>query len=186
LANEGERLPSTSRHDHSTTPTSVDTNNSDSARTSVLFVCLGNICRSPLAEGIFDHLVQEAGLDDRFDIDSAGTGAWHVGERPDARAAMVASKHGVELESRARQITDNDLDRFDYVIAMDRENLRNIERMAGATGSEAEVHLLREFDPAAEGDEVPDPYYGGASGFETVYEMVHRSCQTLLDRLKAA
>jgi len=176
----------TSRDHHSTIPTSVDTNASDSTRTSVLFVCLGNICRSPLAEGIFLHLVHEAGLTDRFEIDSAGTGAWHVGERPDARASMVASKHGVHLDSRARQITSDDLDRFDYVIAMDRENLRNIERLADASGTDAEVHLLREYDNSADGDEVPDPYYGGASGFETVYEMVHRSCQNLLDQLKAA
>jgi protein-tyrosine phosphatase len=185
LAADREWLSPVSRYPHSTTPTSVDTHNSDSARTSVLFVCLGNICRSPLAEGIFDHLVREAGLDDRFDIDSAGTGAWHVGERPDARAAMVATKHGVELGSRARQITSDDLDRFDYVIAMDRENLRNVSRMVDSSDSDAEVHLLREFDEE-EGDEVPDPYYGGASGFETVYEMLHRSCQTLLERLKAA
>ena len=164
----------------------MDTNNSGSPRTSVLFVCLGNICRSPLAEGIFEHLVTEAGLEERFEIDSAGTGAWHVGERPDARAAMVANQHGVELESRARQLTDDDLHHFDYVIAMDRENLRNIERMADATGSEANVHLLREFDQSVDGDEVPDPYYGGASGFETVYEMLHRSCHVLLERLHAA
>ncbi len=185
LAAEREWLRPISRDPHSTNPTSVDTHNSDSDRTSVLFVCLGNICRSPLAEGIFDHLVHEAGLDERFDIDSAGTGAWHVGERPDARAAMVATKQGVELDSRARQITDDDLDRFDYVIVMDHENLRNVRRMADASDSDVEVHLLREFDEE-EGDEVPDPYYGGASGFETVYEMLHRSCQTLLERLKAA
>ena len=185
LARRQEGLRPTFRYPHSTAPTSVDTHNSDSDRTSVLFVCLGNICRSPLAEGIFDHLVHEAGLDDRFDIDSAGTGAWHVGERPDARAAMVATKHGIELDSRARQITSDDLDRFDYVIAMDRENLRNVSRMVDASDSETEVHLLRTFDEE-EGDEVPDPYYGGASGFETVYEMLHRSCQTLLERLKAA
>ena len=164
----------------------MDSNNSDYARTSVLFVCLGNICRSPLAEGIFLHLVNEAGLSDRFEIDSAGTGAWHVGEMPDARATIVASQHGVNLTSRARQITDDDLEQFDWVIAMDRENLRNIERMALSTGSDAEIHLLREFDPEGGGDEVPDPYYGGTSGFETVYEMVHRSCQVLLDRLRTA
>ena len=164
----------------------MDTNNSDSSRTSVLFVCLGNICRSPLAEGVFLHLVEEAGLSQRFEIDSAGTGAWHVGERPDARAEMVANQHGVSLDSRARQVTDDDLSRFDYVIAMDRENLRNLERMADASGSASEIRLLREFDPESVGDEVPDPYYGGASGFENVYEMVHRSCQTLLSRLHAA
>jgi protein-tyrosine phosphatase len=161
---------------------------SDSPQTSVLFVCLGNICRSPLAEGIFRHLVEAAGLEDRFEIESAGTGAWHVGERPDARAEMVANQHGVSLLSRARQVTEDDLRTFDYVIAMDRENLRNLERMADALGDEARarIHLLREFDPAGgDGDEIPDPYYGGASGFENVYEMVHRSCRALLDRLSA-
>ena len=159
---------------------------SDSPRTSVLFVCLGNICRSPLAEGIFLHMVEEAGLADHFEIDSAGTGSWHVGEQPDARATMVAGQHGVELPSRARQLTEGDLERFDYVIAMDRENLRNIERMAATTNSEAEIQLLREYDSQGESDEVPDPYYGGASGFENVYAMVHRSCQALLSHLRAA
>lgn len=170
----------------SATLLAMNTHQSDSPRTSVLFVCLGNICRSPLAEGVFVHLVAEAGLTDRFEIDSAGTGAWHVGEAADARASMVASQHGVELVSSARQITDADVLRFDYLIAMDRENLRNIQRMADAAGSDAQVHLLREFDPNGngDGDEVPDPYYGGASGFETVYEMVNRSCQGLLERIR--
>jgi low molecular weight protein-tyrosine phosphatase len=164
----------------------MDAHNSDSPRTSVLFVCLGNVCRSPLAEGVFQHLVAEAGLSGRFEIDSAGTGAWHVGERPDGRAEMVANQHGVELDSRARQVTEDDLRHFDYVVAMDRENVRSLERMADAIGSEPEIRLLRDFDHEGEGDEVPDPYYGGASGFETVYEMVHRCCQTLLERLQAA
>ena len=95
---------------------------------------------------VWTRVVEAAGLGDRFEIDSAGTGAWHVGEKPDARASLVAEQHGVELPSRARQITEDDLDHFDSVIAMDRENLRNIERIASATGSEAEIHLLREFD----------------------------------------
>ncbi len=164
----------------------MQADNPDTPRTSVLFVCLGNICRSPLAEGIFTSLVVEAGLEDRFEIESAGTGAWHVGERPDARAEMVANQHGVDLVSEARQITEEDLHRFDYVIAMDRENLRNIQRMADASDADAQIHLLREFDPEGDaGAEVPDPYYGGASGFENVYEMVHRSCRALLDRLRS-
>lgn len=158
---------------------------SPARRTSVLFVCLGNICRSPLAEGVFSHLAAEAGLADRFEIDSAGTGGWHVGERPDARARMVAQQHGVELGSHARQIAPEDFERFDYIVAMDHENLRTLQRMASAAGSDAEVALLRSYDPLADGDEVPDPYYGGASGFETVYEMVQRACQELLDRLSA-
>lgn len=164
----------------------MNTPPSDTTRTSVLFVCLGNICRSPVAEGVFAHLVAEAGLTERFEVASAGTGAWHVGEEPDARAAMVATQHGVTLRSRARQITEADVLHFDYVIAMDRENLRNIQRMVDASGSDAHVHLLREFDPLTEGEagDVPDPYYGGASGFETVYEMVNRSCEVLLDRIR--
>ena len=164
----------------------MDTNNSESPRTSVLFVCLGNICRSPLAEGIFHHLVDEAGLSERFDVDSAGTGSWHLGELPDARASMVASQHGVELTTRARQLTPEDMQRFDVVIAMDHENLRNIERMADAAGSEARIILLRAYDSDGDGEEVPDPYYGGASGFENVYGMVRRSCQMLLEELRAA
>jgi protein-tyrosine phosphatase len=159
-------------------------NESETFRTSVLFVCLGNICRSPLAEGVFQHLVEEAGLSNRFEIDSAGTGAWHVGEPPDARATMVASQHGVHLASRARQVTESDLDHFEYVVAMDHDNLRNLERMAATCGSEAQIELLRRSDADGTGKEVPDPYYGGASGFETVYEMVHRSCVGLLDRVR--
>ena len=130
--------------------------------------------------------MNEAGLSDRFEIDSAGTGAWHVGEHPDARAEMVANRHGVQLYSRAREVMDEDLRHFDYVIAMDRENLRSLERMAGASGSEAEIRLLRDYDSEVDGDDVPDPYYGGGGAFETVYEVVHRCCQVLLHRLNAA
>ncbi len=157
----------------------------DSERVSVLFVCLGNICRSPLAEGVFRDLVRRAGVEERFVIESAGTGSWHVGEPPDSRATLVAERYGVALESRARQITVEDLGRFDWIVAMDRENLGVLERMAAETGSAARVHLLREFDPDADGDEVPDPYYGGASGFETVYEMIRRAATGLLDRILA-
>jgi protein-tyrosine phosphatase len=157
-----------------------------SSTTRVLFVCLGNICRSPLAEGVFRHLVEDAGLATQFEIDSAGTGSWHVGERPDARASMVAREHDVELDSRARQVTEQDLRDFDYVIAMDRENLRSLERMADAASGGAEISLLRTYDPEPDGDEVPDPYYGGVSGFENVYDIVSRSCEGLLARLRAS
>jgi protein-tyrosine phosphatase len=156
----------------------------------VLFVCLGNICRSPLAEGVFLHLAEQAGVAGRFEVDSAGTGDWHVGEAPDPRSAEVARKHGVELPSRARQVTRADFERFDYIVAMDRENLWDLERMARATPggrARAKIHLLRVDDPdRAPGDDrhdVPDPYYGGASGFEHVYQMVHRSAHALLRRL---
>jgi len=151
-------------------------------QTSVLFVCLGNICRSPLAEGVFRSMVSTGELDDHFAIDSAGTGGWHVGSAPDPRSTQVAAAHGIALTGSARRIEQADLDRFDVILAMDRENLRHLERMA-ATGAHAHIHLLREFDSQGEGDEVPDPYYGGADGFEDVYQMVHRSCAALLEEL---
>ena len=158
----------------------MDTKKSNSDTTGVLFVCLGNICRSPLAEGVFQHLVEEAGVSDEFEIDSAGTGSWHVGERPDTRAIAVARAHGITLPSRARQVTPEDLDHFDYVIAMDLENVRNLEKMAESSRTDVQIHLLREFDSEHTGDEVPDPYYGGASGFEKVFKIVSQSCEALL------
>ncbi len=149
----------------------------------VLFVCLGNICRSPLAEGVFRHLVRDEGLEDRFEADSAGTGAWHVGEDPDPRSQSVADKHGISLQGPARQVEPADFVRFDLVLAMDEDNLRNLDSLRDGNAS-ADLRRLREFDPEAEGDlDVPDPYYGGPRGFDRVYEMVERSCRTLLDEL---
>jgi protein-tyrosine phosphatase len=161
-------------------------NDASSSRTAVLFVCLGNICRSPLAEGVFRHLVEQEGLADRFEIDSAGTGAWHVGERADARSALVAEQHGIELDSRARQVEPGDFEHFDYIIAMDHDNLRTLKRMSATNGSGARIELLRMHDKERDGDEVPDPYYGGSSGFESVYKMVKRSCRGLFKHLCAA
>lgn len=158
---------------------------SASPRSSVLFVCLGNICRSPLAEGVFRHLVTDAGLEASFAIDSAGTGAWHEGEGPDARSVEVAAAHGVELSGRARRVTAEDLRRFDVVVAMDRDNLAALKDLSGEAHGTARLHLLREFDPEADGDEVPDPYYGGPSGFEKVYRMVRSACEGLLGALRA-
>ena len=149
--------------------------------TSVLFVCLGNICRSPMAEGVFAHLVDQAGLSDRITIDSAGTGSWHVGESPDLRAARTASGHGVSLTGSARQVRPEDFRNFNYVIAMDRDNLASLEELRDAVGGEAALYLLREFDPeGSPGAEVPDPYYGGPYGFEEVFQMVKRSGEALL------
>ncbi len=146
---------------------------------SVLFVCLGNICRSPLAEGVLDHLARLDGVD--LQVDSAGTGAWHVGERADPRSREVARGNGIHLDGRARRVRDQDLHEFDYVIAMDRANLSDLEAMHRSANGSARLHLLREFDPDADGDlEVPDPYYGGPSGFEEVFDMVERSCRALL------
>lgn len=158
---------------------------SGSRPTSVLFVCLGNICRSPLAEGVFAHMVEQEGLSHRFHVDSAGTGAWHAGERPDPRSIRVAASHGVELPGRARQVTPDDLHRFDLVVPMDRDNLAELERLSNVHGGTARIRLLRSFDGAADGDEVPDPYYGGPGGFDKVYDMVHAACAGLLDELRS-
>jgi protein-tyrosine phosphatase len=151
----------------------------------VLFVCLGNICRSPLAEGVFRQLVREAGLGDRIGVDSAGTSAYHTGESPDSRTVAVAARRGVVVEHAARQIAAADLDRFAYVVVMDERNLGKVERLAGAAGGRAEVLMLRTFDPEADGElEVPDPYFGGPGSFEEVHDMVERSCRGLLAHIR--
>jgi protein-tyrosine phosphatase len=154
--------------------------------TRVLFVCLGNICRSPLAEGVFRSLVHARGLDHHYRIGSAGTGGWHAGERPDARSIAVALRNGVRLTSRARQVRAADLDDFDYLIAMDRQNLSELTDLARAHEGSAAIHLLREFDSDPGDRQVPDPYYGGEDGFDRVYAMVLRACTGLLDTLEAA
>lgn len=152
---------------------------------NILFVCLGNICRSPLAEGVFRHLAQEAGRSERYRVDSAGTGGWHAGESPDPRSVEVAARHGIELDGEARQLHPEDFLTFDLIVAMDRDNLRNIEAVRPSGADRPALALLREFDPETAGDlEVPDPYYGGPNGFDHVYAMVHRSCELLLARLE--
>ena len=154
------------------------------ARVSVLFVCMGNICRSPLAEGVFRHLVHKRNLADRFEIDSAGVSGYHEGDPPDARSAEVARRRGIELTGRARRLKRADLDQFDYLIVMDRENRAGVERLANGAAPGARIHFLRDFDPDAADDiDVPDPYYGGPSGFENVQDMVERSCEQLLETI---
>ena len=152
----------------------------------VLFVCLGNICRSPLAEGVFLHLAQERGAQARFRVDSCGTGGWHVGEPPDERAQAVARRNGVALVSRARRLdAPGDFRRFDLIVPMDRSNLRDLLD----EGAPAErTRLLRSWDPdlagAHERDlDVPDPYYGGTDGFDEAFRMVRAACAGMLDEL---
>jgi len=153
-------------------------------QTGVLFICLGNICRSPLAEGVFRFLAEESGVSERFRIESAGTGAWHVGEPPDSRSIDVAREHGVPLTGTARRIEPTDLDAFQYLIVMDRQNERDVANLQELYGDGAALHLLREYDQEAGSDlDVPDPYYGGSDGFARVYRMVHRSCEGLLREL---
>jgi len=151
----------------------------------ILFVCLGNICRSPLAEGVFLHLAQQAGRGDEFEVDSCGTGSWHVGEHPDPRSQATARKHGVILNHRARDVNRSDFKNFDLIIAMDRDNKSDLLSFSNLKPEEqAKVKLLREYDPETNGDlDVPDPYYGSADGFEEVYQMVERAGKKILESL---
>jgi protein-tyrosine phosphatase len=150
----------------------------------ICFVCLGNICRSPTAHGVMEHLVAEAGLSAAVTIESAGTGAYHVGELPDPRTRAAAKRRGFALTSRAQQFTAADLDRFDLVIAMDRSNLRNLKELADGRTTPA-IHLLRSFDPTAPASaDVPDPWYGGDAGFEEVLDQCERACAGLLAHVR--
>lgn len=147
---------------------------------NVLFVCLGNICRSPLAEGVFRHRVQRSGLEDRFHVDSCGTSAYHVGEPPDPGSVSVAGDHGIDLSAqRSRQLRPDDLRKFHYVICMDASNVRNTRRVG-----DGPIRMLREWDPDGPGG-VPDPWGGGLGGFEQVFAIVDRSCAALLDDIRA-
>jgi protein-tyrosine phosphatase len=145
---------------------------------------MGNICRSPTAEGVFRKLVTDAGLADRIVIDSAGTGDWHAGELPDPRAREAAARRGLVLDHRARQFTRADFDRFDLVLAMDTMNLRHLLRMAGQRESPP-IRLLRSFDTSApDGAEVPDPYAGDGDDFELVLDICERACAGLLAHVR--
>jgi low molecular weight protein-tyrosine phosphatase len=162
-----------------------------SKRRSVLFVCLGNICRSPLAEGVLLHHLSEEGLLESVEVDSAGTGAWHVGERPDGRSLEVAHRHGIELPGHARRVCAQDFNDFDYIYAMDCENLNGLQRMREASGGvtlgNAVLELFRANDPEAGPDaDVPDPYYGGPGGFDSVFDMVDRTCRVIVEKLAEA
>ncbi|MEW6583560.1 MAG: low molecular weight protein-tyrosine-phosphatase [Actinomycetota bacterium] len=146
---------------------------------------MGNICRSPTAEAVMAHLVDNAGLAERVIVDSAGTGSWHVGEPPDHRATAEATRRGVPMRGTAVQFQAVDFARFDLVLAMDADNRRHLERLAPDAESRAKVRLLRSFDPEATGDlAVPDPYYGGTDGFRRVFDMVEAACRGLLDHLR--
>jgi len=174
------------------------------------FVCLGNICRSPTAEAVMRHLVRQAGLEDRIEIESAGTGDWHVGETRDRRSREVGERRGIPLAGRARQFVPADFARFDHVLAMDGKNLADLQAMAPDEASRKKVRLLRSFDPGAvqgfpdppamttlgEADssrrdrqdpkdlDVPDPYYGGAAGFDHVFDVCQAACEGLLAEVR--
>lgn len=151
----------------------------------ICFVCLGNICRSPTAEAVFRRLAEDAGLADTLTIDSAGTGSWHVGELPDPRSRRAAARRGYQLTHRARTFTASDFDRFDLVLAMDRDNHAALQRLARGRTHAPSIRLLRSFDPSApDGAEVPDPYSGGDDGFEEVLDICERACRGLLEHIR--
>lgn len=148
--------------------------------TKVLFVCLGNICRSPTAHGVFQSMVDDRGLSNLIQVDSCGTGGWHVGEAPDRRARAKAAKRGYDLSSlRARQIQVADFARFDYILAMDSKNLAALQDMRPRTYA-GHLGLLLDFAENVELKEVPDPYYGGANGFNHVLDLVEWASEGLL------
>ena len=153
----------------------------------LLFVCMGNICRSPTAEGVMRHLLREQGLEDEIEVDSAGTGGWHVGHPPDERATEAARRRGIALEGAARTVRASDFEEYDLLLAADHQNVEALRR-AAPDYAQHKVRLLREFDPesAARGDlEVPDPYYGADNGFDEVLDLVEAACSGLLAEIAA-
>jgi protein-tyrosine phosphatase len=161
----------------------------DTAPVRLCFVCLGNICRSPTAEGVMAALVDEAGLTGSIEVDSAGTGDWHRGELPDSRARAEARRRGVELTSRASTFRPGDAHAYDLVLAMDRSNLADLLDRTPEPELRERIHLLRAFDPALTADdrwggEVPDPWAGGEQGFVVVYDLVEAACRGLLDHVR--
>lgn len=149
----------------------------------ICFVCLGNICRSPTAEGVFQHLISERELGDYFEVDSAGTSAHHIGESANSKSQRTANEHGITLHSKARQFKSFDLGYFDLILAMDDQNLDNVRKMANGDQVK-KIGRMRDFDPNPGNGKVPDPYYGGPVGFENVFQIVKRSCEHLLDELE--
>ncbi len=153
--------------------------------TRICFVCLGNIVRSPLAKNLFLHLAKQAGVSQKYEVDSAGTSDWHIGEPPDLRMRRVAARHGLNYDGRARQFKAEDFDRYDLIFVMDQDNRDDLYRLNPSPEQKRKIYFLRQFDPerGAEMD-VPDPYYSGMVDFEQVYEIVERSLRGLLDTLE--
>jgi protein-tyrosine phosphatase len=149
--------------------------------TRVLFVCMGNICRSPMAEGVFRHMVRQAGLDDIVKVDSAGTHAFHAGETPDKRAQAIAAKRGFDIaDLRARQVQDKDFEAYDLILAMDWDNLGLLQQIA-PKNAHHKLQLLMRFATEHESATIPDPYYGAQQGFEQAFDFIEDACAGLLD-----
>ena len=158
----------------------------DLGPTRVLFVCMGNICRSPTAEAVLRHHVSAHGLDELIEIDSAGTGGWHAGDEPDERARAEASRRGIEMTGAARKVHLGDFEYFDLIVAMDESNMADLSDLAASDQHRQKIRLLREFGPDGADDlDVPDPYFGGVDGFADVFDLVDESCRGLLEHLRA-
>lgn len=154
-------------------------------KTKILFVCLGNICRSPAAQGVMERLVEERGVADKYEIDSAGLYGGHAGDLPDSRMRVHARRRGLELTHRSRQVKESDFDRFDLIVAMDHSNYDRLRRMAPTPEDEKKVVKMADYftlHPWA--DCVPDPYYDGAEGFENALDLIEDGCNTLLNQLE--
>jgi protein-tyrosine phosphatase len=150
----------------------------------VLFVCLGNICRSPLAEAIFKEKVKQKGLDRFIEADSCGTSNYHIGGSPDPRTLSNATKNGITIDHCGRQLSEADLEQFDVILAMDKSNLQNILRLQNSKKFGSKIMLMREFDSLEKGGEVPDPYHGGEKGFQDVFEILERSIENFINYLQ--
>ncbi len=152
----------------------------------ILFVCLGNICRSPAAEGVFLDILREQGAEGRYVVDSAGTGNYHIGDLPDSRMRVHARQRGLDLTHRCRQVETEDFENFDLIIGMDASNLANLRRMAPSVEAARKIHGMAEFfTPGARYDHVPDPYYEGAEGFELVLDLLADGCLNLYRRIES-
>ncbi|NJM00530.1 MAG: low molecular weight phosphotyrosine protein phosphatase [Synechococcaceae cyanobacterium SM2_3_2] len=154
--------------------------------TKLLFVCLGNICRSPAAENIMDHLLKTTSPELEILCDSAGTGSYHVGSAPDRRMTQAAQRQGIEMQGRARQLMAADLAEFDLILAMDRDNFRNIQALDPSGRYASKIKMMCDYCADHDDKEVPDPYYGGESGFQYVIELLTDACQGLLAELKTS
>ena len=150
----------------------------------VLFVCLGNICRSPLAEAIFKDKLTKKRLESYFEVDSCGTANYHVGDSPDSRTIANAKRNGINIDHCGRQFTANDLNEFDFILAMDKSNYQNILRLLKNKEHETKVMLMREFDTIGKDKDVPDPYYGGEKNFQEVFEILDRSSENFLNHVQ--
>jgi protein-tyrosine phosphatase len=153
------------------------------ARIKVLFVCLGNICRSPLAEAIFKDKIRERQLEPYFEVDSCGTSNYHIGDPPDERTLANAKKNGIEISHLGRQLVARDLEYYDFILAMDRSNEQHILGLASQNNFRHKVFLARHFDPKKINSEVPDPYYGGERGFQEVFDILDRSTEGFIEYL---